>query len=136
MKMIHETHQKTRKKIKIIRVNSCNSWASFFFIKMAKMVPGKLFIIDGFQDGAPYPGIKSKVNREISNKLPVPTFPCGRPVLRNSTLTQSWVSTVILILTHPTSSIYTMDEAPLSRGGEGSYETHPVPAARHAVLSP
>jgi len=24
----------------------------------------------GFQDGAPYPRIKSKVNREISNKLP------------------------------------------------------------------
>jgi hypothetical protein len=27
MKMIHEKHEK---KIKIIRVNSCNSWASFF----------------------------------------------------------------------------------------------------------
>jgi hypothetical protein len=38
------------------------------------MVPGKLFIMDGFQDSAPYPGIKSKVNREISNKLPVPIF--------------------------------------------------------------
>jgi hypothetical protein len=39
------------------------------------MVPGKLFIMDGFQDGAPYPPrIKSKVNREILNKLPVPIF--------------------------------------------------------------
>jgi len=28
--------------------------------------------MDGFQDGAPCPGIKSKVNREISNKLPDP----------------------------------------------------------------
>ncbi len=30
MKMIHETHKKHERKIKIIRVNSCNSWASFF----------------------------------------------------------------------------------------------------------
>jgi len=30
MKMIHETHEKHEKKIKIIRGNSCNSWASLF----------------------------------------------------------------------------------------------------------
>jgi hypothetical protein len=31
MKMIHETHEKHERKIKIIRVNSCNSWVSFFY---------------------------------------------------------------------------------------------------------
>jgi hypothetical protein len=33
------------------------------------MVPGKLFIKDGFQDGAPCPG-QIKGNRKMANKLP------------------------------------------------------------------
>jgi hypothetical protein len=36
---------------------------------MIMMVPGKLFIMDGFQEGAPCQE-KSKENRKISNKLP------------------------------------------------------------------
>jgi hypothetical protein len=37
------------------------------------MVPGKLFIKDGFQDGAPCPG-QIKGNRKMANKLPDPYY--------------------------------------------------------------
>jgi hypothetical protein len=33
------------------------------------MVPGKLFLMDGFQEGDPCPG-QSKENRQMANKLP------------------------------------------------------------------
>jgi hypothetical protein len=33
------------------------------------MVPGKLFLMDVFQEGAPCPG-QSKGNRQMANKLP------------------------------------------------------------------
>jgi hypothetical protein len=36
-----------------------------------KMVPGKLFLMDGFQEGDPCPG-QSKVNRQMVNRSPDP----------------------------------------------------------------
>jgi hypothetical protein len=37
------------------------------------MVPGELFLMDGFQEGAPCPG-QSKGSRQMANKLPEPYF--------------------------------------------------------------
>jgi len=39
--------------------------------KMAKMMPGKLFLMGGFQEGDPCPG-QSKVNWQMVNKSPDP----------------------------------------------------------------
>jgi len=52
----------------------CHFGSQIVLYKGNTMVIGKLFIMDVFRDGAPCPGIKSKVNREISNKLPFPIF--------------------------------------------------------------
>jgi hypothetical protein len=51
MKMIHETHEKHERKIKIIRVNSCNSWARemkrFQAIIELKPYHGYFFVTQG-----------------------------------------------------------------------------------------